>query len=257
MPVARCGAGRRRRRSGGAPSSHRAVSGRGARCGGPGPPARTRSHRRAGAASAPRPARTRRPARGAVGHPARSADDRRLAAGAGSWASAAQTTAAETTMAETTTAETTTAETTDGRDDDGRSAGLRAWRRGWVADRTIEPGADPPVRRVLGAGLPRTVAAVAATGARRRIPARLRGRLLARLRGRLLTRLRRSPGAAARAGMPGRATPRSTSSDAGSRAARPPVQAALPGPIVAARAGARSTSFRTSPSSQVVAPRSA
>ncbi len=92
---------------------------------------------------------------------------------------------------ETTAAGTTTA----GR----RGAGVAA--RLGRRDGTIEPGADPPVGRVLGAGLPRTVAAIAATGARRRIPARLRGRLLrgcgcaarlrARLRGRLRARLRR------------------------------------------------------------------
>ena len=39
-------------------------------------------------------------------------------------------------------------------------AGTRAWRRGRVADNgTIEPRADPPVGRDLGAGLTRTVAA--------------------------------------------------------------------------------------------------
>jgi hypothetical protein len=65
------------------------------------------------------------------------------------------------------------------------------------------------------------------------------------------------PHAAARARATRRATPRSTARGAGSRAARPAVRAASPGPTAAPRAGARSTSVQTSPSAQVVAPRSA
>ncbi len=59
-PMAAPARGARRLRSGGATSSHRAVSAHGGGCGGPARPARTQGVGRTGEGSAPRPAMTRR-----------------------------------------------------------------------------------------------------------------------------------------------------------------------------------------------------
>jgi hypothetical protein len=246
-------AGRCRLWSGAAPSSRRPAPAHDGRCGGPGRPARIRFGERAGAVSAPRPARTRSSGRVAAGGPDRRGADR--PAGAGSRGGVPTPRVGSRAAARWHWAVGVVARPGPRRGDPaaggfaGRVAarcGVAAYRRRRsVADPGAAAGPDPGAPARSDPGLTSRLRPDPMTGGRR--PAAPR----------LFPAPGAPPHAAARARATRRATPRSTAPGAGSPAARLAVRGASPGPTAAPRAGARSTSGPTSPSAQVVAPRSA
>jgi hypothetical protein len=263
VAVARCAAGGRRLRSDAGSSSRRAAARQDGAYGGPDRPARIRFGGRAGVASAPRPARTSREGRrAAAGRPDHLGDDRSRAAGA-----AASVSAAGVRHGRPGHAGSLAGVTGHGRQPAGAywRGGVRtppADRRRWAAGVVARPGRRRRGDRAAdgcggGAGARRGAAACR----RRRLRSAADPGAAVGSHPRVAVRSIHVAGAptyaAARARTARRGTPRSTAGGAGSRAARPAVRAASPGPAAARRAGARSTSVQTSPSAQVVAPCSA
>lgn len=262
-------AGRCRLWSGAAPSSRRPAPAHDGRCAGPGRPARIRFGERAGAVSAPRPARTRSSGRVAAGGPDRRGADR--PADAGSRGGVPTPTVGSQAAARWHWAVDVVARPGPRRGDPaaGGYAGRVAARSGVAAYRrrrsVAVPGAaagpNPGAAAGPDPGAPAGSDPGAPAGSDPGLTSRLRPDPMTGGRRPAAPRLFPAPGApphaAARARATRRATPRSTAPGAGSPAARLAVRGASPGPTAAPRAGAQSTSGPTSPSAQVVAPRSA